>query len=220
MTLVTYLVTREAARVGGMRILRVLLVTLCSLLVPVLLWGQMSAPAADAAKTAQPASGKIDNDFVRQTFGDQFTLVPEIGGMIGDLDGDGIEDVAIAARCKNPLLDEAAHNYVVLDPYYTFYGYGDPKLTSSFGKNDPSNKGLVVLVIHGAGPDAWHSATPKAKYVIINLPYRALSVRRMRLGKKIVGAIYAEEGNDLGESSALYFDKKTYKYVPMGSSME
>ena len=165
-------------------------------------------------------SQKIDNDFVQRTFGKDFTLVQEVGGMVGDLDGDGIEDVAIAARCKNPLLDEAEHNYVVVDPYYTFFGYGNPKVTMSFVEDSPSKRGLVVLIIHGSGPEAWRSAEPKAKYVVINLPYRTISVRKMRLKKKTLQAIYAEEGNELNESSALFFDGKNYKYVPMGSNME
>ena len=74
--------------------------------------------------------------------------------------------------------------------------------------------------IHGSGPEAWHSATPKAKFVVINLPYRSLTVRRMKSGKKTVEAIYTEEQNELHETSALFFDGKKYKYVPMGSSME
>jgi len=165
-------------------------------------------------------SQKIDNDFVQRTFGKDFTIVQEVGGMVGDLDGDGVEDVVIAARCKNPLLDEAEHNYSVIDPYYTFFGYGDPKVTMSFVEDSPSKRGLVVLIIHGAGPEAWRSAEPKAKYVVINLPYRTISVRKMKLKKKTLQAIYAEEGNELSESSALFFDGKNYKYVPMGSSME
>jgi hypothetical protein len=163
---------------------------------------------------------KIDNDFVKRTFGKDFNIVPEVGGMVGDVDGDGVEDAVIGARCKNPLLDQAEHNYSVVDPYYTFFGYGDPKVTMTFVEDTPAMRGLVVLIIHGAGPDAWRSATPKTKYVIINLPYRALSVRKMKLKKKTVQAIYAEEGNELNETSALFFDGKNYKYVPMGSSLE
>jgi hypothetical protein len=163
---------------------------------------------------------KIDNDFVQRAFGKDFTIVTEVGGMVGDVDGDGVEDAVIAARCKNPLLDEAEHNYAVIDPYYTFFGYGDPKVSMSFVEENPAKRGLVVLIIHGDGPDAWRSATPKAKYVVINMPYRTLTVRKMRMKKKTLQAIYAEEGNDLNETSALFFDGKTYKYVPMGSSME
>lgn len=183
-----------------------LALSLSVLLVPALLAGQ-SAP-------------KIDNDFVQRAFGKDFTLIPEVGGMVGDLDGDGVEDVVIGARSKNPLLDQAEHDYTVIDPYYTFFGYGDPAITMSFVEENQLRRGVVVLIIHGAGPEAWRSATPKAKFVMINLPYVALSVRRMRFKKKTVQAIYCEEGNELRETSAVFFDGKKYRYVPMGSSME
>jgi hypothetical protein len=175
--------------------------------------------ALNAFAQQQP-SPKIDNDFVQKAFGKDFTIVPEVGAALGDLDGDGVEDAVIAARCKNPLLDEAEHSYTVIDPYYTFFGYGDPKVTMTFVEENPQMKNLVVLIIHGVGPDAWRSATPKAKFVIINLPYRALTVRKMAIGKKTVEAIYAEEGNNMNETSAVFFDGKKYKYIPMGSSME
>ena len=168
----------------------------------------------------QPASRKVDNEFVQQQFGDQFTLVPEIAAVFGDLDGDGAEDVAIAARCKNPMVDQAEHNYTVMDPYYEFFGYGDPRMTTTFSEADPARRGLVVLIIHGAGPDGWRSATPKAKYVIVNLPYRTISIRKMGLRKKTIEAIYIEEASELGGSSALFFDGKKFRYVPMGGDME
>jgi len=189
-----------------MRTRSVFLALAVAVLLPVLAWGQPSP--------------KIDNDFVQRAFGKDFTMVPEVGGMVGDLDGDGVEDAVIAARCKNPLLDAAEHNYTVIDPYYTFFGYGDPKVTTSFVDDNQMRRGLVVLIIHGAGPEAWRSEKPRAKFVMINLPYMALSVRRMKVGKKVVEAIYCEEGNALRESSAVFFDGKKYRYVPMGSSME
>jgi hypothetical protein len=171
------------------------------------------APAADR---------KIDNEFVHQQFGDQFTLLPEVAPAYGDLDGDGVEDVAIAARCKNPLLDQGEHKYTVIDPYDEFFGYGNPKITTTFSEGDPALRGLVVLIIHGSGKDAWHSATPKAKFVIVNLPYRAISIRKMPLKKTTVEALYVEEAGDFGTSSAVFFDGKKlhYNYVPMGGDMQ
>ncbi len=167
-----------------------------------------------------PAARKIDNDFVQQQFGADFTLVPEVAAVFGDLDGDGVEDVVIAARCKNSLVNQAEHNYTVIDPYYDFFGYGDPKVTTTFSEPDPHRRGLVVLIIHGAETGGWRSATPKAKFVIVNLPYRTLSVRKMNLRKKTVEAIYIEEASDFGESSALFFDGKKFRYVPMGGNMQ
>jgi hypothetical protein len=166
-------------------------------------------------------SVKVDNDFVHKQFGKDFSLVSEIGAMTGDLDGDGVEDVVIAARCKNPLPDAAQHDYTVIDPYMNFYGYGDPTITLAFGDGDPQRSGLVVLVIHGAGPQTWRSETPKAKFVIINLPYHQLTVRKFAISKKKkLQAIYVEESNELKETSAVYFDGRHYKYVPMGESVE
>src|ERR1017187_7902907 len=167
-----------------------------------------------------PAARKIDNEFVQQQFGEGFTLVPEVGAVFGDLDGDGVEDVVIAARCKNPMLDQAEHNYTVVDPYYDFFGYGDPKVTTTFSEPDPVRRGLMVLVIHGAGPEGWRSATPKAKFVIVNLPYKTLSVRKFKLKKKTVEAIYVEEAGEMGDSSAVFFDGRKFRYVAMGGDMQ
>ena len=163
---------------------------------------------------------KIDNEFVQQQFGDQFTLLPDIAPAFGDLDGDGVEDAVIAARCKNPMLDQAEHNYTVLDPYNEFFGYGDPRMTTTFSEGDPTRRGLVVLIVHGAGKDGWRSATPRAKFVIVNLPYKTISVRKMSLKKRKIEAVYIEEAGETGESSALFFDGRKSRYVPMGGDMQ
>src|SRR3981081_2756471 len=115
-----------------------------------------------------PTAGKVDNEFVQQQFGREFTLLPELAPVFGDLDGDGVEDVVIAARCKNLMLDEAQHDYKVMDPYYDFYGYGDPRVTTTFKEPDPARRGLAVLIIHGAGPDGWRAATPEEKDCVGN----------------------------------------------------
>lgn len=168
----------------------------------------------------QSATFKVDNDFVHQQFGDGFTLLPEIPPVFGDLDGDGVEDVVIAARGKNPMSDQGDHNYRVIDPYYDFFGYGDPKLTTTFTESDPALRGLMLLVIHGVGKDAWRSPAPKAKFVIVNLPYRTIAVKKMKLRKRTIEAIYVEEGGTFKDTSALFFDGRKFRYVPMGGDME
>jgi hypothetical protein len=194
-----------------------LLVSCFASLVPAL----AQAPAVSMPAAAQRAvSHKIDNEFVQQQFGDQFTLLPEMGAAFGDLDGDGVEDVVIAARCKNPMLDQGDHNYAVIDPYNEFFGYGDPRVTTTFGAGDPRERGLVVLVIEGAGPNTWRNGTPKAKYVIVNLPFRSISVRKFKTKKRPVEAIYVEEAGEMETSSALFFDGKKFRYVPMGGDMQ
>lgn len=175
---------------------------------------------ASAVAQTPSANRKVDNDFVQQQFGKDFTLVPEVPAVYGDLDGDGIEDVVIAARCKNAMLGQAEYNYTVMDPYYEFFGYGDPKVTTTFSEPDPARRGLVVLIIHGGGPNAWHSEKPKAKFVIVNLPYKTISVRKMKLKKKTIEAVYVEEASEMDDSSALFFDGKKFRYVPMGGSAQ
>jgi len=162
----------------------------------------------------------VNSEFVKKQFGSEFTFLPAFAPLTADLDGDGIEDVVIAARCKNPLIDQAEHNYKVLDPYDTFYGFGDPKVTTQFAEEDPQYRGLALLIIHGAGTQAWRGDDPKSKFVIINLPFKQLAVKKLTVHKKPVMAIYAEEATADGATSVIFFDGKKYRYQPMGSSME
>ncbi len=126
-----------------------------------------------------------------------------------DLDGDGVEDAVVVAQCKNPLAGQADFNYKVVDPYYTAHGYGDPKITSQFSSADPTPT-YLVLVIHGAGPQAWRAATPKAKYVFINLPFVKLSPTHVVRGKRKVEGISLEESEEM--SSVVFWDGKKYRW--------
>src|ERR1700685_1781188 len=84
--------------------------------------------------SAQPASVSvapklsIDNDFVQKQFGSTCALIG-VEPLKADLDGDGVEDIVIPARCTNPMMDQAEENYVVVDPYNVFFGYGNPQVT-------------------------------------------------------------------------------------------
>ena len=136
--------------------------------------------------------------------------LPWVTFLTADLDGDGVEDAIIVARCKTPLVDEVSHNYRVIDPYYTTYGYGNPRITAQFNSADPYRQNLV-LVIHGASKEAWRAATPKAKFVIINLPFDSLSLTKVSYRKRLIPALsLTEEEQQL--SSAVFWDGKKYRW--------
>ncbi|HEX3741935.1 MAG TPA: hypothetical protein VHV29_19705 [Terriglobales bacterium] len=193
-----------------------------SRLTPVLLALSLGASFAAAQKSAPaPQSSPVDNKFIHQRFGDSCSAEPSFAPMIADLNGDGVEDIVIVARCKNPLIDQADKNYKVVDPMNSFFGYGNPAITTSFAPDDPKLRGVALLVIHGAGPEAWRSDTPLSKFVIINLPVKTLTLKRMKVRrKKFANAIYVEEASGDQMTSAIFWDGKKYRYEPLGSSME
>ena len=130
--------------------------------------------------------------------------------LTGDLDGDGVEDAVIIVRFKNPLARQAQFDYKVVDPYLTYQGWGNPKVTVEFGSADPRYNNMV-LVIHGAGREGWRAETPKAKFVIINVSFDSLSIAPVMVKKKKLMAIMAEQ-EGMGTAS-VYWDGKKYKWL-------
>lgn len=190
-------------------------------LLAVILFGLSLTASSQSSPAKQAPQSAVDNDFVQKKFGATCTLVAGPPTFTADLDGDGTEDLVIAARCSNPLMDQAEHSYKVVDPYNSYFGFGDPKITTQFASEDPHGRGLSLLIIHGAGPEAWRSPTPKAKFIVINLPFKQLSVKKLAVRKKTIMAIYAQEsGEGEGTISAVFWDGKKYRYRPLGSTME
>jgi hypothetical protein len=173
-----------------------------------------------AQQTPPSPSSLVDDDFIQKQFGSTCKLMAGPPQLKADLDGDGIEDLVVAGHCTNPLTDQAEDNFTVIDPYNAFYGYGNTKITTQFASEDPAVRGLVLLVIHGAGLEAWRAVTPKAKFVIINLPFKQISVKKLSVKKKTVMAIYVDETGGDRMTSATFWDGKKYRYQPIGSSME
>jgi hypothetical protein len=180
--------------------------------------------ACASAQNATPstnATSKVDDEFVHQQFGSTCSVDTKYPLMTGDLNGDGVEDIVIIGRCKNALIDQDEKNYKVIDPMNSFYGYGNPKITSTMGQQDPRLKGISILIIHGAGTDAWHAATPGEKFVIINIDVKTAVMKKMKVNKKkSTMAVYIEEATGDEMTAAIYWDGKKYKYEPLGSGME
>ncbi len=170
---------------------------------------------------AKPLAHAVTNEFIQKQFGGNCTVLPALRQFVGDLDGDGIDDLVVAAKCKNPMADRDELDYVVADPFDTFMGFGDVKVTSSFASDVPERRGVAMLIIHGADKDAWQAEKPKAKFLLINLPFKTLTVKKYSLKKKSVLGIYMEEqGEGESNSSVVYWDGKKYRYVQLGSTME
>ncbi len=170
------------------------------------------------AKSPVPA---ITDAYVHKEFGEDCSLLPDTPQFVGDLDGDGIDDLIVAARCKNPMPDQADYGFRVLDPYDSFMGFGNVKITAGFISDDPDRKGIVLLIVHGVGAEAWRSSQPKPKFVLINLPFRTLAVKKLALRKRSVLGIYMEEfGVEEHTASVVFWDGKKYRYQVVGADFE
>jgi len=175
-------------------------------------------PPPAHAKAPSPAA---TNEFIHQQFGENCSLIAGPSQFVGDLDDDGIDDLVVAAKCKNPMADKDEYSFVVADPFDSFLGFSDVKVTSTFASDEPERRGLSLLIIHGADKDAWRAEKPKAKYLLINLPFKTLAVKRLALKKKTILGIYMEEhGEGEDTSSVVYWDGKKYKYQQLGSTLE
>ena len=179
---------------------------------------QPPPPPPAHAKSPSPA---VTDELIHKQFGDNCSLLAGPPQFVADLDDDGIDDLVVAARCKNPMADKDEYSFVVADPYDSFLGYTDIKVTSTFASDAPERRGISLLIIHGAEKDAWRAETPKAKFLLINLPFKTLTVKRLALKKKTILGIYMEEtGEGEDTSSVVFWDGKKYRYQQLGSALE
>jgi hypothetical protein len=188
-------------------------------------WAQISeTPTSENANPVVPAEIVA---IVKKQFGDSFEIATKKSAgtgfryrvepkekwtpyAAGDLNGDGIEDLVVVARCKAPMAGMGAYNYKVIDPFFTAYGYGDPKITSTLASEDPDSRNLL-LVVHGAGAQAWRADTPQAKFVMINLPIENIMIRQTMFKKHLVAAIDPQSAESNG--AAVLWDGKKYRWM-------
>ncbi len=199
---------------------KLLLLPALALLLTVAAVAQKKQPPPPPAHAKSP-SPAVTDELIHKQFGDNCSLLPGPPQFVADLDDDGVDDLLVAAKCKNPMADKDEYSFVVADPYDSFLGYSDVKVTSTFASDEPDRRGISLLIIHGADKDAWRAEKPKGKYLLINLPFKTLTVKRLALKKKTILGIYMEEkGEGEDTSSVIYWDGKKYKYQQLGSTLE
>jgi len=175
-------------------------------------------PPPAHAKSPSPA---VTDELIHKQFGDNCSLLPGPPQFVADMDDDGIEDLVVAAKCKNPMADKDEYSFVVADPYDSFLGYSDVKVTSTFASDEPDRRGISLLIIHGAEGGGWRAEKPKAKFLLINLPFKTLTVKKLAMKKKNILGVYMEEkGEGEDTSSVIYWDGKKYRYETLGSTLE
>jgi hypothetical protein len=187
-------------------------------------WAQ--TPQAPAPEKANPIVPEEIASIVKKQFGDGFEIAEKKSAgigfkyrietkekwtpyLVGDLNGDGVEDLVVVARCKSPMTGEAQYHYKVIDPYFTAYGYGDPKITSTMSSENPDN--TLLLVIHGEGAQAWRADVPQSKFVMINLPIENIALRPTSFKKKTVAAIDPQSAESNG--AMVMWDGKKYRWL-------
>lgn len=170
------------------------------------LQGAPTLPARSQVMT--PAEAQT---YVTAQFGGTFKVLPGFPLLAGDLDGDTSEDLVIVATAKDPLLDESDYHYKTIDPYNSFFGFGDPQVTMRFVSQEGEPR--FVLIVHG-----WKEATPKAKFVVINLPFEKLELARVRVKKKTLPALGMEDRT--GQNSDIYWTGKQWKWADTSLKLE
>jgi hypothetical protein len=171
--------------------------------------------AAQTPRTPSPDASTLTDlgAVVKQQFGKTFALKPNFPTpvVIADFDGDGVEDAAIVATSAEPFPDSFEFKYKVIDPYNAFFGLDNPAITAAYGTADPT-RNHDLLIIFGSGREGWRAAVPKAKFVMINVPFDEIAVGRMlvKKDKPPINMIRTREYELL--DSSVYWDAKRQKW--------
>lgn len=178
-----------------------------ALFLPLAICGQEADKPAEAAAPApaKPSANPVQRVLDDQ-FGDGFKIDSAFKPLAADFDGDGTEDLALVVVAKKPMDNSQEKNFKVVDPYDSYFGYGDPKVTTKFASfGDGTSR--CVAVMHD-----WRAGAPKMKFVIVNLPFEKLELSKIPRKKKTVAALSTTEYGGL--SAQVYWDGKKYKWEP------
>jgi hypothetical protein len=166
----------------------------------------LCATAQNTTPSLQSKRPDFGKDYMAAQFGPGFKLDPAFSPSTGDFDADGNEDLLMIGISKDPLSDSNSKNYKVQDPSNSYFGFGDPKITTRFGSfGDGSHR--CILLVH-----SWRAEKPKAKFVIVNIAFQKVSLGQTPYKKKSVTGVYVEEVG--GMNAVVFWDGKKYRWEP------
>ncbi len=168
-----------------------------------------------APLTAQPTPPVALADpaaYVASQFGASFKVDPKIPPMFGDLDGDGKEDVVLVGTSSTPLLSKEQFNFKVEDPYDSYFGTGDPRITSQFTLHFDGSSRCFLIVFGWRQPQA--KSKQVSKFVLINTPFESASIVNLRLKKKNIQAIEAVDRSTL--HALVFWDGRRWRWSAQG----
>ena len=148
------------------------------------------------AQTSAQTTASVTDDFIQKQFGLTCSSIAGPPTYTADLDRDGIEDAVIVAKCTNPLMDETENNFKVLDPYNSFFGYGDTKATSQFASADPLARSRVLLIqlskaLHTSAAYVTNDAVASSVLQLCFAVYLFIMLRRAYVASKWYCAVTA-----------------------------
>lgn len=197
---------------------RWVLLAACTLFVLVFLSSVLAKDKKEAAAPAVvPASGTGSGPadpkaYLLAQFGPSLTYLEKFPAIAADFDLDGTEDLALVVTGKDPLLDEQQYHYKTIDPYNGFFGWSDPRDTLQFATAEAEPRFLAI--VHD-----WKSATPKAKFVVINLVFEKMYYARyVSKKKKVLPCIEVEDRTGL--TSDIFWNGKQWKWVDKSLKVE
>jgi hypothetical protein len=166
-----------------------------------------SLPATPApAPLADPAA------YLAAQFGPSFKLDPKVPPMFGDFDGDGQEDLVMVGTSSTPLLSKELFNFKVEDPYDSYFGTGNTRITSQFTLHfDGSSRCLLIVFAWRLPPSKPKQVT---KFVLINTPFESAGIVSLRLKKKNIQAIEAIDRTSL--HALIFWDGKRWRWSAQG----
>jgi hypothetical protein len=157
--------------------------------------------SALACAQATPTPARPDAEQIAKQFGPAFHPAPKYAVLTADLIALGTEDAVVVATADNALADQTAYHYKVVDPFGSYFGWGDPKDTAPFANNAEPRFCLLIV-------ENWRA--PQRKFVIVNLPFAKLSISRAPVKKRPVAALAAEEVS--GARALVYWDGRKWKW--------